>query len=37
MNYDAWFDLLNLEISTKHSKRIESTFQEAVKNVPPVE
>lgn len=35
MNYDAWFDLINLEIETKHYKRTAETFEAAIKNIPP--
>jgi crooked neck len=34
-NYDAWFDLANLETSTKDLVRIRETFEAAIKNVPP--
>ena len=34
-NYDAWFDLTNLEISTGNFGRIRETFEAAVLNVPP--
>lgn len=30
MNYDAWFDLVNLEISTKNTERTRDTFEHAV-------
>jgi len=36
MNYDAWFDLVHLEIETKHYKRTVDTFENAIKNVPPI-
>lgn len=31
MNYDAWFDLVHLEIETKHYKRTVDTFENAIK------
>jgi crooked neck len=34
-NYDAWFDLVNLELTTKDFARIRETFEAAVKQVPP--
>ncbi|KAL4471338.1 hypothetical protein ABPG72_011115 [Tetrahymena utriculariae] len=34
MNYDAWFDLVNLEIATGNNDRTRDTFEHAVKNVP---
>ncbi|CAD8136165.1 unnamed protein product [Paramecium octaurelia] len=34
-NYDAWFDLANLEMSTKDVNRIRDSFEAAIKNVPP--
>ncbi|KRX02037.1 hypothetical protein PPERSA_07682 [Pseudocohnilembus persalinus] len=35
-NYDAWFDLVNLEIATNHYNRTVETFEAAVKQVPPI-
>lgn len=35
MNYDAWFDLTNLEISGGNWNRVRDTFEEAIKNIPP--
>lgn len=37
MNYDVWFDLINLEISTKNQDVIRNTFEAAIKNKPPIE
>ena len=37
LDYDAWFDLLNLEMSTKAVLVVRETFELAVLNVPPVE
>jgi crooked neck len=34
MNYDAWFDLVNLEIASGNIVRTRDTFENAVKNVP---
>lgn len=34
MNYDAWFDLVNLEINTNNTNRIRDTFENAILNVP---
>lgn len=34
MNYDAWFDLVNLEIAAGNVLRTRDTFENAVKNVP---
>jgi len=34
-NYDAWFDLTNLEITTGNYGRVRETFESAVQNVPP--
>jgi crooked neck len=30
-NYDAWFDLVNLELTTKEFTRIRETFESAIK------
>lgn len=35
LNYDAWFDLTNLELSTGNIQRTRETFEAAVVNVPP--
>jgi crooked neck len=35
LNYDAWFDLTNLEVSTKNFEKIRETFEAAIKNIPP--
>jgi Suppressor of forked protein (Suf)./HAT (Half-A-TPR) repeat. len=35
LNYDAWFDLTNLELSTKNLDRIRECFENAIANVPP--
>lgn len=37
LNYDAWFDLTNLELSTGSFDRVRETFKEAVKNAPPAQ
>jgi crooked neck len=37
MNYDAWFDLINLEIAAKNPKRIRETIEAAIKNIPLIE
>ena len=37
LNYDAWFDLVNLEISSKNINRTRETFEAAVANVPLIE
>jgi crooked neck len=34
-NYDAWFDLVNLEMTTKDHPCIRQTYEAAVKHVPP--
>lgn len=34
-NYDAWFDLCNLEMTTKDHVRVRDTFEAAIKNIPP--
>ena len=35
LNYDAWFDLTNLEQSTGDKERVGSTYKAAVENIPP--
>ena len=35
LNYDAWFDLIALELTTNNILDIRATFEKAVKNVPP--
>jgi len=35
LNYDAWFDLTNLEQTTKDIDRIRTTYKAAVENLPP--
>lgn len=37
LNYDAWFDLVNLEIAAKSGNLIRETFEAAIKNVPLIE
>lgn len=37
LNYDAWFDLVNLEVAAKTSNLIRETFEAAIKNVPLIE
>lgn len=36
MNYDAWFDLVNLEREDRNLIVTRETFENAVKNIPPV-
>lgn len=36
LNYDAWFDLVHLEIAAKDVTRARATFEQAVAAVPPV-
>ena len=35
LNYDAWFDLTNLEVNNKNFDLIRNTFEEAILNIPP--
>ena len=35
LNYDDWFDLINLELSTGIILNIRETFEKAILNIPP--
>lgn len=37
MNYDVWFDLVNLEISTGNINRVRETFEASLLNIPPIQ
>ena len=37
MNYDAWFDLLHLEIQAHNIENARATCEEAIKNLPLIQ
>lgn len=36
-NYDAWFDLINLEQSAGNFELVKETFEASILNIPPAE